>query len=219
MCKTILSAGMLATLLTFNAQADGGMPIQEVAVYSVPENLTSLSTEEITDLRESHLRDLEKTAANKDEEQKAEEELFQQLMAHDLVRLSITDVIPELIRDYQIEGEFKDTLVKYKATFSQDLMRSREEVENLDDYPSYDFRFAAVYMSMLYSFQKYPDFYEQLKVDMVDANTSIGKYKNKIDTSYERVQQARAELEIVKSGDDLKKVIAALDNELARRAQ
>ncbi len=207
------------TLISFtaNLQADGGMPIQDTIVFNVPENLSKLSTEEISDLRQSHLQSLELTAANEDEIQQAEEKLFKQLMDHDLVRLSIADVIPHLIADYQIEGEFKETLLSYKSTFEVDMMRNRQVVENLQDYPSYDFRFAAAYMSMLYAFQKFPDFYARLKEDMVDEATHIGSYRKSLDESYAKVKQARAETDFAKSGDDLKKVIAALDDELASR--
>ncbi|MDW3095606.1 MAG: hypothetical protein R8G33_08035 [Gammaproteobacteria bacterium] len=198
--------------------ADGGMPIQDTVVYSVPDNLDSLSTEEITSMRAERQRDLEKTAANANEEQKAEQLLFEKLMAHDLVRLSISDVIDEMIADYQIDGEFKEILLGYQETFAVDMMENRKVVHNLQDYPSYDFRFAAVYMSMLYAFQKYPDFYERLKVDMINEDTPIGSYKKTLDDSYAGVKQARAEMDLAKSGADIKKVIAALDSELARRS-
>lgn len=214
----ILTTSVATVSILANVQADGGMPIQEAVVFTVPENLASLSTQEISDLRQNHVKSLNQTAANEDEIEQAEERLFQQLMEHDLVRLSIADVIPKLIEEYQIEGEFKDTLLSYKETFSVDMMRNREVVENLDDYPSYDFRFAAAYMSMLYAFQKYPGFYDRLKQDMVDENSHIGTYRKTLDKSYAKVKQVRAETDFAKSGDDLKKVIAALDDELASRA-
>ena len=109
------------------AHADGGLSPQQAVVYTVPENLASLSTEEITDLRAAHQRDLEKTTASVDAEKNAEDELFEQLMAHDLVRLSIADVIPKLINDYEIEGEFKKTLLGYRSTFAEELMASRDK--------------------------------------------------------------------------------------------
>ncbi len=205
-------------LVSLSAMADGGMPLQDAVLYTVPDNLESLSTEQITDMRAAHQLDLEKTAADKSAEQQAEAKLFKQLMDHDLVRLTIADVISEMITDYEIDGEFKETLLGYKSTFSVEMMENREVVHDLEDYPSYDFRFAAVYMSMLYSFQKYPDFYERLKEDMVNEETSIGSYKKTLDDSYSNVKQARAEMDMMKSGDDIKKVIAALDSELARRS-
>jgi hypothetical protein len=213
-----LSACMFAGLLSVAAIADGGMPIQNTVVFTVPENLESLSTDEITDMLAARQRDLEKTATDANAEKKAEEKLYKKLMDHDLVRLTIADVISEMIIDYKIDGEFKETLLGYKSTFSEDMMESRAGVNNLQDYPSYDFRFAAVYMSMLYAFQKYPDFYERLKVDMVNEETSIGSYKKMLDESYYGVKQARAEMDMMKSGDDLKRIITALDSELARRS-
>ena len=209
---------VIAAVFGTFAFADGGMPIQNTVVYQVPENLVDLSTQEIIEMRDARQIDLDKTEADANAEQKAEDKLFEQLMAHDLVRLSIADVISELIAEYNIDGEFKETLMGYRETFAEDLMASRASVENLEDYPSYDFRFAAVYMSMLYSFQKYPDFYEQLKTDMVNEQTPIGSYKKTLDDSYGGVKKARADMDFVKSSDDLKKVIAALNEELSRRS-
>lgn len=217
LCFTRFVMLIVATIFGSHAYANGGGPLQDAVVYTVPENLASLSTEEITELRAVHQRDLGKTTASVDAEKNAEDELFKQLMAHDLVRLSIADVIPKLINDYEIDGEFKKTLMGYRSTFADELIASRENVENLQDYPSYDFRFAAVYMSMLYAFQKYPDFYERLKIDMVNEETSIGSYRETLDDSYEGVKKARAEINMMSSSDDLEKVIAALDDELARR--
>ena len=218
LCRLRLVAFIIVAVFGNSAIADGGMPLQDAVIYTVPENLASLSTEEITDMRAARQQDLDRATADANAEKVAEERLFETLMSHDLVRLSIADVISELISEYKIDGEFKDTLLGYQNTFAEDLMASRASVENLEDYPSYDFRFAAVYMSMLYSFQKYPDFYERLKADMVNEQTPIGSYKKTLDESYGGVVKARAEMDFMKSGDDLKKVITALDEELARRS-
>ena len=215
---TGLSIAITVGIFSAVAIADGAMPIQDTVVYTVPDNLDSLSTEEIAEMRAARQHDLEKTAADASAEKKAEEKLFSQLMEHDLVRLTIADVISEIIADYKIDGEFKETLLGYQSTFAVDMLENRNVVHNLEDYPSYDFRFAAVYMSMLYAFQKYPNFYEQLKVDMIDEETSIGSYKKTLDESYVSVKQARAEMDMIKSSGDIKKVIAALDSELEKRS-
>jgi hypothetical protein len=209
---------MIAGLFNVAAIADGGMPIQDAIVYTVPDDLDSLSTEEIAEMRDARQRDLDKTAANAAAELKAEEKLFKQLMDHDLVRLTIADVIDEMITDYDIDGEFKKTLLGYRSTFAVDMMENRAVVHDLEDYPSYEFRFAAVYKSMLYAFLEYPDFYDRMKLDMVNEETSIGSYKKTLDESYGSVVKARAEMDMIKAGDDLKKVIAALDGELAKRS-
>jgi len=197
--------------------ADGGVTLQDKVSYEVPENLAGLSVQEIRDMRDGWQLDLNE-ASKENAEKIKEDSLFKELMLHDLVRLSIADVIPELIIDYSIEGDFKKSLLGYQATFSEDLMLGRQGVESLKDYPSYDFRFAAVYMSMLYAFQEYPDFYDRLKLDMVNEETSIGRYRRVLDESYSHVKQARTELTLVKSSGDLKRAIFELDVELARRS-
>ena len=149
----------------------------------------------------------------------AEQHMLEQLMLHDDARLSITEVIPQLIEDYAIEGKFKDTLLGYRSTFTDEIVESRKNVENLQDYQSYDFRFTAVYMSMLFAFLEHPEFYDRLKKDMEDGNTAIGKYRKNLDSSYGGVAQAKKQMDMIHSTEDLQKVIDALDQELERRQQ
>ena len=208
------------TLLIMLVVASGGLNaggiVEKGPAYTVPANLTSLSTQEVENLHASHNRDLAKLERS-DSKESAEENLLSELMTHDLVRLSIIDVIPQLIEDYKIEGEFKDNLLGYRSTFLDDVKPMRDDVISLDDYQSYDFRFAAVYMSMLFSFQAAGDFHDRLKADMEDEATTIGGYKKLIDESYDNVKKARAEMDVVNEVEDLKNVIAELDNELKRR--
>ena len=207
-----------AFLLPASFIAHAGGLTKQAPAYSVPNNLTDLSTEEVENLRASHSSDLENLNNSTNAKQAAEDKMLKELLDHDLVRLSITDVIPNLIEEYEIDGEFKDTLLSYRSTFLDELMATRENIGSLRDYQSYDFRFAAVYMSMLFSFQEHPDFYERLKKDMLDDKTSIGGYRQLLDDSYGGVEKAREEMNAVNSTEDLQKVIIALDEELARRS-
>ena len=193
-----------------------GIDIDEKA-FAVPENLAQMSTREITELLDTHKEDLNKIREIDHSEELAEQQMFEELIRHDDVRISIADVIPELIEEYEIEGEFKDKLLGYRSTFSVDLVESRGNVESLKDYGSYDFRFSAVYMSMLFSFQEHPEFYEKLKVDMVDEDSLIGEYRRRLDKSFKQVERARAQVEGVKNTQALENLIAELDQELARR--
>lgn len=219
----LLGAVFLAStfLLAASVFADGSsrkVPgIDHAEVYKVPENLQTMATAEVETLRSARQKDLEKLRNGGNSKQIAEENMFEQLMAHDEVRLTITEVIPKLIEDYAIEGKFKNTLMGYRSTFAEEITQSRENVNSLQDYQSYDFRFTAVYMSMLFAFQEHPEFYEQLKTDMVDEETSIGGYRKRLDDSYGRVEQAREQMEVIHNADDLENVIVALDEELARR--
>ena len=212
-----------ALSVSVSAFADGGsrkLPgIDHEQVYKVPDNLQTMETSEVESLRSARQKDLENLRNGVDSKRAAEQNMFEQLMAHDEVRLTITEVIPQLIEEYKIEGKFEKTLMGYRSTFVEEIGESRETVSNLQDYQSYDFRFTAVYMSMLFAFQEYPDFYDQLKADMVDEKTSIGSYRKRLDDSYVRVEQARQQMDVFHNADDLENVIAELDEELARRAK
>ncbi|MEM8845042.1 MAG: hypothetical protein AAGB35_08365 [Pseudomonadota bacterium] len=187
-------------------------------IYEVPENLTSMPTNQVSELRDTHQETLDKALEVASSKKTVEQNMLDELMEHDLVRLEIIEVIPQLINDYNINGEFKEDLMGYRSTFSGELMESREDVTSLGDYQSYDFRFASVYMSMLFAFQEHPEFYEQLKVDMVDENSSIGSYRKMLDESYDEVEEARAEMDLVNSVADIERVVDALNAELARRS-
>lgn len=192
---------------------------REPAAHQVPADLQNLPTEEITSIRTARQKDLEKLRNGADSKEVAEEYMLEQLLLHDSVRLKIIDVIPQIIEDYAIEGKFKETLMGYRSTFDENVSELRKGIKNLKDYQAYDFRFAAVYMSMLFAFQEHPEFYKRLKADMVDENTSIGDYRKRLDDSYGRVELAKAQMDAVHSAEDLENVIATLDEELARRKQ
>ena len=212
-----------AIVITNYAKADGGQTnipgiTPEVKSYEVPENLSSMSTDEVSDLRDTRQEELEMALKAAESKEEIEDNMLDELMEHDLVRLSIIDVIPELIEEYKIEGEFKEDLMGYRSTFSEELMEMREDVETLRDYQAYDFRFAAVYMSMLFAFQDHAEFYERLKADMVDENSSIGSYRMMLDESYDEVEEARIQMDLVNSVADIERVVDALNAELARRS-
>ncbi len=185
--------------------------------YQVPENIEEWSTQDVTSLRTEHQKSLEAMRKHQLSQDAAEENMLAELLRHDLVRLSIVDVIPVLIEDYQIEGDFKKTLMGYRSTFMNELKASHDGIRSLGDYQAYDFRFAAVYMSMLYAFDSNPEFYQQLKSDMINDTTPIGRYRLSIDESYLSVKQASEKMDAIHQLNDLEKVIVALDSELERR--
>ena len=220
---------LLLLLITFAtsflnlSHADGGkndIPglTLKAKSYDVPENISSMSTDEVSELRDSRQEELDEAHKAASSREAVEQQMLDELMRHDLVRLEIVDVIPELIEEFQIEGEFEKTLMGYRSTFAEDVMANRENVETLGDYQAYDFRFAAVYMSMLFAFQEHPEFYERLKVEMKDENTPIGTYKKKLDVSYQGVEQARIQMDLANNVDDIENLVTALNDELARRS-
>ena len=220
----LLALIVITSVIVANyAKADGGQSnipgiTAKPKSYDVPENLTSMPTDEISELRDTHQDELEMALKAAESKEAVEKNMLDELMKHDLVRLSIIDVIPELIEEYNIEGEFKDDLMGYRSTFTEELLGKRENVESLNDYQAYDFRFAAVYMSMLFAFQDHSEFYERLKADMVNENSSIGSYRMMLDESYDEVEEARVQMDLVNSVTDIEHVVEALNAELARRS-
>lgn len=187
--------------------------------YQLPEDIEGWSTQDVSSLRSQHQKSLDALRKDQIDLDVAKKNMLTELLRHDLVRLSIAEVIPVLIKDYQIEGDFKQTLMGYRATFMDDLKPSHDNIASLGDYQAYDFRFAAVYMSMLYAFDNNQEFYLRLKSDMVDENTTIGRYRKTIDDSYLSVKQASEKLDAIHQLHDLEKVIVALDSELERRSR
>ena len=220
--KATLSASVLGlVIISGSAFADGqkrDIPgITHAVVYEVPENIGDLSQQEVQQLLERGKASLNALRADVEAPAKAEQRMFAELMRHDLVRLKIGDVIKEMVHNYGVEGEFAEKLMGYRSTFMVDLLAERDNVHNLQDYPAYDFRFTAVYMSLLFAFQEHPEFYKMLRADMDLETSPIGEYRKVLDHSFAKVEQARKEMDAVHNVEDLEKVIEALNEELVSR--
>lgn len=186
-------------------------------LHKVPENLNSLSLEQLRSERETRQRDLDLLRDASDEPEVAKQKLLQTILAHDDIRLKIVDVIPEIIEDYNIQGKFRDSLMGYSNTFDVDIRKAREDVHSIDDYKSYDFRFSAVYMSMMFKFNENPDFHKRLVNDIQNPETVIGKYKKELDESYTKVELDKYLIQNIYSANELEQSIAAIDEEISKR--
>ena len=186
-------------------------------IYEVPENIEKLSIEELQAEKAVCVRDLSVIKEASDEPAVAKQKLLQTILKHDDKRLEIVNVIPELIDEYQINGEFRDSLLGYRQTFDVEIRNSRQHVHTLDDYKSYDFRFSAVYMSMMFKFTENPEFHARMAEDMKDPNTTIGKYRKDLDDSYAQVEHDKYLVQNIYSINELEQVIAIIDEEITKR--
>jgi len=216
-----LCAGMLISFSSISLADSGKSNIPGIdrasVSYEVPADLDQWSTHEVSSLRDEHQANLDQIRQNQTSRDQADAHMLSELLRHDKVRLSIADVIPVLIDEYQIKGDFKDLLMGYRDTFKVELMANHREIQSLADYQSYDFRFSAVYMSMIYAFDANPEFYERLKSDMMLEDSIIGRYRKAIDESYMGVKAASEVIDSFHIVNDLEKVIVALDSELEKR--
>lgn len=186
-------------------------------LHKVPDNLDSLSLEQLMVERETRQRDLTVIRQASDEPEVAKQKLFETIMAHDDVRLKIAEVIPVMVDDYEIDGKLRDSLLGYSNTFEVDLREARKDVHNIADYKSYDFRFSAVYMSMMFKFNENPEFHKRLVTDMQDSGTAIGGYKKELDESYAKVEHDKYLIQNIYSVNELEQSIAAIDEEISKR--
>ena len=146
---------LLAGQFTYAGGETSKSPILDrvEVLYAAPENLTELTLVQLQAEKASRVRDLSVIKEASDEPEVAKDKLLQSIFDHDDKRLQIVAVIPQMIEDYQIEGEFRDSLLGYSNTFDVDIREARKDVHKLADYKSYDFRFSAVYMSMMFKFK------------------------------------------------------------------
>lgn len=225
--KQLIHAGICVAVMLFMSPISfaGGETIKSPildrleVLHKVPENLDTLSLQQLNSERESRQRDLDVIRQASDEPEVAKQQLLETILAHDEVRLKIAQVIPMMVDDYKIEGKLRDSLLGYSNTFEVDMREARKDVHSIDDYKSYDFRFSAVYMSMMFKFNENPDFHKRLVTDMQDSNTAIGGYKKELDESYAKVEQDRYLIQSIYSVNELEQAIAAIEEEISKRKQ
>jgi len=222
-----INAGLSITLMLFISSVSfaGGETIKSPildrvrVLHKVPENLASLSLQQLNAERETRQRDLDVIRQASDEPEVAKQQLLETIMAHDDVRLKIAQVIPVMIEDYKIEGKFRYSLMGYSNTFNVDMREARKGVHSIGDYKSYDFRFSAVYMSMMFKFNENPEFHKRLVSDMQDSDTAIGSYRKELDESYTKVEHDKYLIQNIYSVNELEQSIAAIDEEISKRKQ
>jgi hypothetical protein len=221
----LINAGLSITLMLFISSVSfaGGETIKSPildrvkVLHEVPKNLGSLSLEQLQIERDTRQRDLEVIRQASDEPEVAKQKLLETIMAHDEVRLKIADVIPAMIEDYEIDGKLRDSLLGYSNTFEVDMREARKDVQTIGDYKSYDFRFSAVYMSMMFKFNENPEFHKKLVTDMQNEDTAIGGYKKELDESYAKVEHDKYLIQNIYSVNELEQSIAAIDEEISKR--
>lgn len=221
----LISVGLyITTMLLVSSVSFAGGETQKSPIldrvevlHKAPANMGGLSLEQLQSERDLRQRDLVVIKQANDEPEAARQQLLETILAHDEVRLSIAKVIPLLIKDYEIEGGFRDDLMGYSNTFDVDMREARKDVHTINDYKSYDFRFSAVYMSMMFKFSENPKFHKKLISDLSNPETAIGKYRKDLDESYAKVEHDKYLIQNIYSINELEQAIAAIDEEISKR--
>jgi hypothetical protein len=214
----VIALFVLSTLCLAGGETQKSPILDRVKIlYKAPENMENLSLEQLKSEREMRVRDLNVIKEANDSPEAAKQKLLESILAHDEKRLNIIYVVPQMIEQYQIEGAFKDSLLGYIDTFDTEIRAARNQVHSLDDYKSYDFRFSAVYMSMMFKFNENKEFHGKMIEDMKDESTPIGKYRKELDESYAKVEHDKFLIQNIYSMNELEQAIAAIDEEISKR--
>ena len=97
-----------------------------------------------------------------------QEKLLKALLEYDDMRIQITNVIDEIIVEYNVNNEIREILLNFKETFKDIIKDNRPLVKNLRDYKAYDFRLGSAYLAMMSAFHETEDsrrFYSRLVKD------------------------------------------------------
>lgn len=215
----LVASGVLLTSLAVVAEQSEPHPIVEkqVAGYESLPHLSELDLEQLLNLKNDYLAQLEDLNDTIAKTQQSDQKLISELMAYDKERLRIIEVIPRLIKDYQIKPPFSESLQRYAQTFEKVHQQYHGKIQTLDDYRSYDFRLGMAYMGMMTAMQEQPKLYERLSADMQDEDTAIGQYVKQLDVAYHKVEEASDSIDDIHAVRHLERELERIEQELLSR--
>ena len=149
-----------------------------------------------------------------------DEKLLNSLLKYDDIRIKITDVIDELIEEYQVNDDIRNSLLTFKETFKEIIKENRPLVKSLRDYKAYDFRLGSAYLAMMTAFHSREDtkkFYLQLVKDKKNNTTSIGRYSSDLVNEQEQIIKLKLDIERQLEANDIIEKLKEVDNEILSR--
>ena len=185
--------------------------------YTKSQLLSEMTLEQLLRLKNEYAAEMKTLNKIVTETHKDDQYLIGKLIAYDRERLRIIEVIPILIKDYDIKSPFSDALLRYAKTFEDLDKRYKGKLKTLEDYRSYDFRLGMTYMSMMASLQGEEDLYQNLHADMKDEDTAIGAYIKKLDVAYAEVEKASDDIGEFNTIRHLSQEIERIEQELNSR--
>lgn len=184
-------------------------------------NIKNMDLKELQDTRiilEKHLDS--KNLENIDSREVRQKKLLKALLEYDDMRIQITNVIDEIIKEYNVNDEIKEILLSFKETFKSIIKDNRPLVKNLRDYKAYDFRLGSAYLAMMSAFHETEDsrrFYSRLVEDKKDDSTSIGKYSKALQSAQININLMKKESEKFEEISDIKNILEKIKKEISLR--
>ena len=185
--------------------------------YTRVEQLSEMPLEQLVKLRDDHLAEVKTLNNIVAKTHKNDQHLIDKLIAYDRERLRIIEVIPVLIKDYDIKPPLSESLLRYAKTFENLDKQYKGQLKTLDDYRSYDFRLGMAYLSMMTSIQEQTGLYQHLHADMEDENTAIGAYIKQLNVAYVEVEKASDDIGELNTIRHLNRELERIEQELKSR--
>ena len=208
-------------LMQLNVVAEQSQPHpiidKPVPGYERSEQLSEMQLEQLLGLRDEYISEVNRLDDIVAKEHKNDQYLLDKLVAYDRERLRIIEIIPTLIKDYDIKPPFSESLLRYAKTFENLDEQYRGQLKTLDDYRSYDFRLGMAYLSMMASMQEQADLYQHLHADMEDENTAIGAYIKQLNVAYAEVEKASDDIDELNVIRHLRRELERIEQELNSR--
>ena len=146
---------LLATLsLCAYAESEPPHPVVDIPRTTAPsaESLQDSTISELRTQRETYAEQLDTASALSIEE--LEKQLLHALLVYDDERIQIIDLIPQIIKHYEVEGTLKEDLMNFRRTLIKIVEELRPEVTTLQRYKPYDFRLGVSYAAMMTIMQR-----------------------------------------------------------------
>jgi hypothetical protein len=184
-------------------------------------NIKNMDLKELQNTRiilEKHLDS--KNFENLDSREVRQKKLLKALLEYDDMRIQITNVIDEIIKEYNVNDDIKEILLSFKETFKSIIKDNRPLVKNLRDYKAYDFRLGSAYLAMMSAFHETEDsrrFYSRLVEDKKDDSTSIGKYSKALQSAQININLMKKESEKFEEISDIKNILEKIKKEISLR--
>ncbi len=185
--------------------------------YTRSERLSEMTLEQLLKLRDEYAAEMKTLNSIVTKTHKNDRYLIDKLLAYDRERLRIIEVIPVLIKDYDIQSPFSESLLRYAQTFENLDKQYKGKLKTLEDYRSYDFRLGMAYMSMMASLQEQADLYQSLHADMENEDTAIGAYIKQLNIAYAEVEKASDDIVELNTIRHLSREIERIEQELNSR--
>ena len=141
-----------------------------------------------------------------------EESFLSALLAYDNIRLEISEILLELVAEYQLSGDFAKKLTGFSHTFSTHVKDAQGQISNLAEYKAYSNTFALTYAALVYALHDDKSFYSRYSTDLKDPTSILGDYKQRLDIAYASLSEKHISYLDFNKKSQLENKISALEH-------